>query len=90
MSEQLEKEIQHLNRLIMNVGTKVEEALQNAMNAVREMDPAKVKMVNENNTIIDQLEVKVEEASLKCLALYQPVAIDLRYIFAVSKINNDL
>ena len=37
MSEQLEKEIQHLNRLIMNVGTKVEEALQNAMNAVREM-----------------------------------------------------
>ena len=90
MSEQLEKEIQHLNRLIMNVGTKVEEALQNAMFAVREMDPAKVKMVNENNTIIDQLEVKVEEASLKCLALYQPVAIDLRYIFAVSKINNDL
>ena len=58
MSEQLEKEIQHLNRLIMNVGTKVEEALQNAMIAVREMDPAKVKMVNENNTIIDQLEVK--------------------------------
>ena len=48
MSEQLEKEIQHLNRLIMNVGTKVEEALQNAMIAVREMDPAKVKMVNEN------------------------------------------
>ena len=90
MSEQLEKEIQHLNRLIMNVGTKVEEALQNAMIAVREMDPAKVKMVNENNTIIDQLEVKVEEASLKCLSLYQPVAIDLRYIFAVSKINNDL
>ena len=90
MSEQLEKEIQHLNRLIMNVGTKVEEALQNAMIAVREMDPAKVKMVNENNTIIDQLEVKVEEASLKCLALYQPDAIDLRYIFAVSKINNEL
>ena len=90
MSEQLEKEIQHLNRLIMNVGTKVEEALQNAMNAVREMDPAKAKMVNENNTIIDQLEVKVEEASLKCLALYQPVEIDLRYIFAVSKIKNDL
>ena len=90
MSEQLEKEIQHLNRLIIYVGTKVEEALQNAMIAVREMDPAKVKMVNENNTIIDQLEVKVEEACLKCLALHQPVAIDLRYIFAVSKINNDL
>ena len=90
MSEQLENEIQHLNRLIMNVGTKIDEALQNAMIAVREMDPAKVKMVNENNTIIDQLEVKVEEACLKRLALYQPVAIDLRYIFAVSKINNDL
>ena len=47
---------------------------------------------NKKDTIMNGLHgtVKVEEASLKCLALYQPVAIDLRYIFAVSKINNDL
>jgi phosphate transport system protein len=32
----------------------------------------------------------VEEECLKLLALHQPVAIDLRFIVAVLKINNDL
>jgi phosphate transport system protein len=39
---------------------------------------------------IDQMEVDLEEDCLKLLALYQPVASDLRYIIAVLKINNDL
>ena len=39
---------------------------------------------------IDQFEVDVEEEGLKILALHQPVAIDLRFIIAVIKINNDL
>jgi phosphate transport system protein len=36
------------------------------------------------------MEVGVEEDCLKILALHQPVAIDLRFIVAVLKINNDL
>jgi phosphate transport system protein len=39
---------------------------------------------------IDRTEVEVEEECLKVLALHQPVAIDLRFIVAVLKINNDL
>ena len=36
------------------------------------------------------MEVDVEEEVLKMLALYQPVAADLRFVVAVLKINNDL
>lgn len=39
---------------------------------------------------IDELEVEVEEECLKIIALHQPVAVDLRFISAVIKINNDL
>ena len=39
---------------------------------------------------IDLREVEVEEDCLKVLALYQPVAIDLRLIVSALKINNDL
>jgi len=39
---------------------------------------------------IDEAEVEVEEDCLKILALHQPVAVDLRFISAVIKINNDL
>ena len=36
------------------------------------------------------MEVELEEECLKVLALYQPVAADLRFVVAVLKINNDL
>ena len=43
-----------------------------------------------NDAMIDRMEVEVEEECLKILALYQPVAADLRFVVAVLKINNDL
>jgi phosphate transport system protein len=36
------------------------------------------------------MEVEIEEECLKILALYQPVAVDLRFLVAIIKINNDL
>jgi phosphate transport system protein len=39
---------------------------------------------------VDKLEVKIEEECLKMLALHQPVAIDLRRVATVLKVNNDL
>jgi phosphate transport system protein len=90
MSEQLQKEIQKVNRLILDVGTRVEESVRNAMDALKNMDVEKAEQIKQDDAIIDRMEVVVEEMCLKCLALHQPVAADLRYIFAVSKINNDL
>jgi len=46
--------------------------------------------VIEQDRQIDRMEIDVEEECLKILALHQPVAIDLRFIVAVLKINNDL
>ena len=42
------------------------------------------------DVLIDQHEVEVEEECLKILALYQPVAGDLRFVAAVIKINSEL
>ena len=39
---------------------------------------------------IDEMEVDIEEECLKVLALHQPVAVDLRFLVGVIKINNDL
>ena len=48
------------------------------------------RQVQGRDAEIDQREVEVEEDCLKMLALYQPVAIDLRLIVSALKINNDL
>tara|TARA_Y100001970_G_C14108685_1_gene789606 strand:+ start:478 stop:1137 length:660 start_codon:yes stop_codon:yes gene_type:complete len=90
MADQLNKEIIHLNKLITDIGLKVKSAVSDSMDAIRLMDKDKAMLINKKDAVIDQLEVELEEACLNILALHQPVAMDLRYIFAITKINSDL
>jgi phosphate transport system protein len=90
MSVHLQREIANLKKSILSLGAIVEERLWQAVKAVSERDHKLAKMIKEADLEIDHMEVQIEEDCLKILALYQPVAIDLRFIVAVLKINNDL
>jgi phosphate transport system protein len=90
MSKHLEREIERLKKKILSLGTVVEEAVQKAVRAISDRDAALAQRVIEDDVATDHIEVEVEEECLKILALHQPVAIDLRFIVAVLKINNDL
>jgi len=68
----------------------VEENLSLAVKSVQQRDEEAALAAIERDAEIDRNEVSVEEECLKLLALYQPVAIDLRYIIAILKLNNDL
>ena len=84
------REIENLKKMILALSALVEETVQKAVQALEETDSALAQQIIENDSLIDQREVEVEETCLKILALHQPVAIDLRYVIAVLKINNDL
>ena len=90
MSQHFIREIEHLKKKILAVGAIVEERIAKAITAVVKRDAKLALEVVEGDEEIDQMEVDVEEDCLKILALYQPVAIDLRFVVAVLKINNDL
>lgn len=90
MSVHLQKSIRNLKKKILALGTRVEEALRLAVDALEDRDVDLATRVIDGDNAIDDLEVEVEEESLKMLALYQPVASDLRFIVACLKINNDL
>ncbi len=90
MSKHLEREIERLKKHILSLGAVVEESVQRAVRAISERDGTLAQRVIEEDVSTDQMEVEVEEECLKILALHQPVAIDLRFIVAVLKINNDL
>jgi phosphate transport system protein len=68
----------------------VEESVEKAVRSINIRDVNLAREVIENDHSIDLLEVEVEEECLKILALHQPVAVDLRFVVAVLKINNDL
>jgi phosphate transport system protein len=86
----LQREIDKLKRKVLGLGAVVEENLRLAFQAIDQRDAAKARRVIETDVLIDQSEVDVEEERLKILALYQPVAGDLRFVAAVIKINSEL
>lgn len=86
----LQREIEGLKKEILGLGAMVELRVREAMLAIETRDEVLARNVIEKDVEIDQKEVEVEESCLKVLALHQPVAIDLRFIIAVLKINNDL
>jgi len=90
MTIHFERELERLKKRILSLGAMVEERVRMAIKAMEMRDGKLAKKVIEADHEIDQIEVDIEEECLKILALYQPVAIDLRFIIAVIKINNDL
>jgi phosphate transport system protein len=90
MSLQMQREIDKLKQRLLSLGTLVEESLYKAVSSLEDRNESIAQAVIDGDQKIDQMEVDLEEECLKLLALYQPVAIDLRFIIAVLKINNDL
>lgn len=90
MPQHLRREIENLKKKILALGARVEEAVHKATLSIQQRSRELAVQVIENDYEIDHTEVEIEEDCLKILALHQPVAIDLRFIVAVLKINNDL
>ena len=84
------REMDRLNARLIEMGNKVEEQVSMAFMAVIQQDEAAARRVIQGDVEVDNEEIQMEEECLKLLALYQPVANDLRLIIAILKINTDL
>ena len=86
----LHKEIEKLKKELLALGAIVEELLRKAMRALQGRDTKLAREVIDADERVDMREVELEESGLKIIALHQPVAIDLRFIVSVLRINSDL
>jgi phosphate transport system protein len=90
MSIHLQRDLDNLRKDILRLGSLVRES---TLKSIELFNTQALSLAEEVNTLelhIDELEVEIEENCLKILALHQPVAIDLRFIVVVMKVNNDL
>lgn len=90
MKTHFQRDMEHLERDIVYLGTLVEEATSKAILAMTMRDPVLAKEVIDGDDEIDRREVRIEDDCLKVLALHQPVASDLRYLIAAVKVNTQL
>ena len=90
MSLHLHRDLDKLKKEVLRLGNMVELAINNAFLALNNRDSSIVEEVLTNEEQINEMEVQIEEECLKILALHQPVAVDLRFLVVVLKVNNDL
>lgn len=84
------EELEELQSKLLEMGGLVEAAIHNSVLALVDRDEDKAKDVMWNEALINQKEIEIDELATRMLALFQPMARDLRFITAVIKINNDL
>ncbi len=75
---------------LLEMGGIAEERVREAIHAMVERDHAAIDDVIAGDGPLNRLQIEIDERGFRLLALYQPVATDLRAIMAGLKINTDL
>ena len=76
-------------RLLVMAGL-VEQAIQRAIESYSARDLSLCELVLRSEPAINRMEREIDQAALDLLAMEQPMAVDLRFIIAVIRINSDL
>jgi phosphate transport system protein len=84
------EELDELKARLLVMGGLAEERVQAAMSALVDRDTAAIERVVHGDDAINRLHLELDDRCFKMLALYQPMAVDLRVIVAAVKINSDL
>jgi phosphate transport system protein len=90
MERHFQRELESLKTTLIKMASLAEEAVVESIRSLIELDRELAKRVIEGDTRINMLEIEIDNAIVDLLALQQPVAIDLRFILATTRINQDL
>jgi phosphate transport system protein len=85
-----QEELEQLKARLLEMGGLAEDRVRSAIRALVERDPELVDQVLGGDQPINQLHIEIDSRCFKMLALYQPMAVDLRAIVSGVKINTDL
>jgi phosphate transport system protein len=90
MERHFEHDLEELKQRLLWMGSLSERAVHQAVQAVLDVEEHMAESVLEEENGINEMQIEIDERVTRLLAQQQLVAIDLRFILAVSRINNDL
>ncbi|MBM3296003.1 MAG: phosphate signaling complex protein PhoU [Candidatus Aminicenantes bacterium] len=90
MERQFDEDLKNLRALLMRMASLVEESITQAVLALKANDERAARQVLEREEEVNLLDIEVDGACLRLLALKQPMAGDLRFITSAMKIGEEL
>jgi phosphate transport system protein len=90
MQTHFEHELEKLKKRVLKMANLAIEQVTSAINILFASDTEQIEKVVYNESIIDELDVKVDKLCQRIFVLKQPVATDLRFIMSSLRIGNEL
>lgn len=90
MRTRFDEQLKQLNNEMIQMGSLIENAIQNAVRAFFDKDTELAKKIMDNDEVVDQEQKKIENICFQLLIQRQPVARDLRTITAALKMVTDM
>ena len=84
------EKLEELKGRLLMMGGLAEERLRLVMRALVDRHPGWLRDVITGDSRIDDLQIDIDDRCFTLIALYQPVAVDLRTVVSALKINADL
>nr|WP_309098738.1 phosphate signaling complex protein PhoU [Fredinandcohnia onubensis] len=83
-------ELNELKEMIVQLGNQAQEAVGQAIEALKNQDVDKALKIIENDTHLNIMEEEINDKATLLIAQQAPVAIDLRRVIVAIKISSDL
>src|SRR5438445_5931229 len=90
MERHFERDLDELKERLLWMGSLAERAVHQAVHAVLDADEKLASAVLDEENTINELQIEIDDRVVQLLALQQLMAADLRFVLAISRINNDL
>ena len=90
MKRHLDMELTELQKLILTMSSLTEESIARSLEALQSLNKDKAARVIAEDIKVNELEVQIDDKCLHLIALYQPAAMDLRFIAMAMKMCTDL
>lgn len=85
-----DQELESVRQELVHMGQIVQDAINNAVDALARRDKALAQQVMDGDDLIDSMQVEIEDRCISLIARQQPVATDLRILGTGLKITTDL
>ena len=90
MERHLDEELKKLNTHLLTMAALVEKSIHRSVEAFKKQDKNLAESIIQDDERIDEMEIVIEEEAIELLALFQPMAVDLRFITTGMHINTEL
>jgi len=90
MRKTFHRRIEEITEDVLVMGSLVQEAVHNSIEALIEMDPQIAEKIIKDDEKVNEYDISIEEKCIVLQAEHQPVAIDLRFLHSVSIIIKNI